>query len=540
MEIVIGIAGIVATLVALVVTLHYGKRPPKVKAGRIDLQSSSRAEKSKTHDDQSAVELPPLQFEKHDRYNIIKGFLPHWHHGQGDYESGDLFIYLEYECNLSKPEEVRIQVEGPRADVNPAWNVMKVSLFNRVKELFYNISRDIPWYHKLGRLASLENVRKYSSTTVFSVVASGSDTESDPAARSRLAIERAHQRIGADLEKTWQAWWSEHQEQIGNPAASTQSNKSKARYTTMQDKTNSGLKVEWYCVAFVDILGQSQLLEQFAEIPFDDDSEEKKEFLALCSQTYGRIITLTDDIQQQFSILTDPQNITTGVPDKYHDLWRELTSFEIRVERYSDGFAVYVPLAADRPLLHIYAVSLIISTMASTALLSLARGYSIRGGIDVGHGCIMPDGNLYGPGVYSAYKLESQVAQYPRIVIGNHAINYVNVCESMKAEEIGKTHGIEDPELYAALANRAARHSRNHFCKDHDGYPILDYLDTEFLSTFGDLAYMDRILESAYAFVIDQSNLFKNTRNTKLALRYAVLREYFEARQPKLRKKELE
>ncbi len=299
----------------------------------------------------------------------------------------------------------------------------------------------------------------------------------------------------------------------------------------------SELRVSWYCVAFIDILGQSEFLKSFADIPFDDANKAQKEqFRELCRNTYGRVASLHEAIENTFQVYTDPERISSGVPPKHHDYWRTLTGFSIKKERLSDGVLVFVSLDAEQEHLRPYALHIVISTIGLTQLLALNNGYAIRGGIDVGHGALLPDSGLYGPGIYSAYKLESQIAGYPRVVIGDHAINYLRHSANLSEEDIDPSCSISNPPLYAQLCRSSAALCMKQFCLDDDGHPIVDFLSSELLSSYGDDALMSSLVRGAWDFVLAQCNHFKHKRDPKLAFRYALLRNYFMGRtSPKIR-----
>jgi len=62
-------------------------------------------------------------------------------------------------------------------------------------------------------------------------------------------------------------------------------------------------------------------------------------------------------------------------------------------------------------------------------------------------------------------------------------------------------------------------------------YPIVDYLGDTFREVTGNNVTRDAI-EKAYDFVLRQSLQWKEQKNTELAFRYALLRDYFHAGLP--------
>jgi len=66
---------------------------------------------------------------------------------------------------------------------------------------------------------------------------------------------------------------------------------------------------------------------------------------------------------------------------------------------------------------------------------------------------------------------------------------------------------------------------------DHDGYHILDYLGPGFKQYIAS-KLPPKIPQTAYRYVNEQSEKWRNEKNTKLAMRYSLLRDYFEHRMP--------
>ena len=72
------------------------------------------------------------------------------------------------------------------------------------------------------------------------------------------------------------------------------------------------------------------------------------------------------------------------------------------------------------PILGVYDI---LCTCAALMLVQLAIGHPIRGGLDVGTGMVVDD-ELFGAAIVKAYRLESQRAGHPRLVVGHGLLNY--------------------------------------------------------------------------------------------------------------------
>ena len=80
-----------------------------------------------------------------------------------------------------------------------------------------------------------------------------------------------------------------------------------------------------------------------------------------------------------------------------------------------------------------------LTSAASTFLTMLAGRQAIRGGIDVGVAVELRDKELYGPALARAYELESKTANYPRVVLGEELIRYIQFQQVRPDENVFPT-----------------------------------------------------------------------------------------------------
>jgi hypothetical protein len=126
------------------------------------------------------------------------------------------------------------------------------------------------------------------------------------------------------------------------------------------------------------------------------------------------------------------------------------------------------------------------------------------------------EGEVYGPALARAYVLESKVAHYPRIVIGEELNRYLEAVAGQQA-----TTGEERAHVGLALR------SLKLLAIDDDGHTFLDYLGEDIKRVMA-----TEIVQLAYNFVIKESIRHKECRDSKLGFRYALLRNYFDTRLP--------
>lgn len=167
------------------------------------------------------------------------------------------------------------------------------------------------------------------------------------------------------------------------------------------------------------------------------------------------------------------------------------------------------------PLIGIYSV-LMASGLLSLAWLSESQPF--RGGIEIGVGAELYESEIYGFPLVEAYNLESRIAQYPRIVIGDQLVGYL---------EYHKLEGDKETKEYTQLRITIAEKCLKLLTIDDDGKVIIDYLGEEFQKNNDD--FQDLAIK-AYNYIVQQSEQWKKGKNSKLAFRYTLLRNYFNSR----------
>lgn len=145
----------------------------------------------------------------------------------------------------------------------------------------------------------------------------------------------------------------------------------------------------------------------------------------------------------------------------------------------------------------------------------LSQNTALRGGIELGAATELEEGDIYGPAVAWAHHLESKIATYPRIVIGNGLIDYLKICRHDNTL-INDIKCLDDMLV-----------------SDDDGYTILDWLGGNELNKklFNNKPddFTSKIIK-ANEFVVQQSEKWQKEKNTKLAFKYSLLRDYINSR----------
>ncbi len=201
-------------------------------------------------------------------------------------------------------------------------------------------------------------------------------------------------------------------------------------------------------------------------------------------------------------------------------LYKSAINPSIHLFAFSDSITIYIPLKKEESGLNvpISGIHGILGAAGMISLIMLAAGHPIRGGIDVGIAFEIGNDEVYGPALARAYSLESNVSQYPRITIGEELIQYLQINATQK----------ENGDRVKSVEKTLAKQCAKFIAVDDDGIPFIDYLGEDFLSNLPDNSR--ELTIAAYQFVVSKSIQYKKEKNSKLAFRYSLLRNYFESR----------
>jgi len=276
--------------------------------------------------------------------------------------------------------------------------------------------------------------------------------------------------------------------------------------------------VGWYFVAFIDVLGQGHLLRGMRDLPEKTDKKEMAEFIALLKKTVGTVTGMRDLFNEFFKGLSRYEFDLSPFTPEQQKLLSQVKSNHLKSHMFSDSVILYFPLRDDANKVPVGGVYAALAAAATTFIVMLASGHAIRGGIDVGVGIEISDTEVYGSALYRAYELERRTAQYPRIVLGDSLISYIQSKRS-----------ISRGDFFAAANKITAELCTKLIAVDTDGVPFLDYLGEGFKQNIAKDSIPD-IVKKAYDFVMQESSRCQEARDSKLAFRYTLLRNYFEAR----------
>jgi hypothetical protein len=277
--------------------------------------------------------------------------------------------------------------------------------------------------------------------------------------------------------------------------------------------------VGYYALLFVDILAQKGELKKTAQLPENEDQRDA--FIESMRKTSGVVTSFRDLFDRFFDPAADqvpPFPTDTEEERKFIELCKRT---KIKKQCFSDTMIYYAWVMEEPDCLVISAIHQLLSAAAAGFFLPLSYGLPCRAAIEAGTAREFGKGDLYGYAMQEAYRLENQIAQFPRVVVGQELLQFIG------RDKIRE--GNSTVENYRrALANRC----NDWLLQDLDGVTILDYAGPQTKEMFPAL---EGAIDRAITFVDREWQRFKTAGATsqesqKLATRYYLMRQYLQWR----------
>lgn len=268
-----------------------------------------------------------------------------------------------------------------------------------------------------------------------------------------------------------------------------------------------------YLVVFIDIIGQRSGLRKITSLPTNE--AEKEEFIHKLKGTYGTVTTIRNAFKTFFEGSRAHVPDTSLVPAEQRDALIATQKSEEYFYGFSDSIIIAVPLASNDE--NCTAVNGIYFTLIATCgigLISLASKIMLRGGLDVGVAAQIEDKEIYGPALERAYYLESNLAEYPRFVVGNELISYLQWVMKLQCKSI-----------FGAQAKQMAKLCSEMIKQDDDGRYVLDFMGKRARES-ADNSINAEVVKSAIDFVRERYHRYLNDNDYKLSSRYFRLLRY--------------
>ncbi len=269
----------------------------------------------------------------------------------------------------------------------------------------------------------------------------------------------------------------------------------------------------YYSILYVDVLNQREKLMEIKDLP--ETKEEHAKFLELLRNTYGVVDTLV----RLFDSMTTNMVVFDDIPELSEEVKRRLNRMvgnPIDRTLFSDSLLYYISLQEDQGAVPVVRILELIYAATSVMAGALSMGIACRGGLDIGIAAKFARVGIYGPALYKAYRLENDIAQYPRIVVGPDLVGYLN-------------SSLEDlnPTGEASVRRSFAKFCLELIYEDTDGAFALDYAHKSIQERHPALK---RHLQKAFTFAVEEWNRFSKEGNHKLASRYFLVVNYLDTR----------
>jgi hypothetical protein len=277
------------------------------------------------------------------------------------------------------------------------------------------------------------------------------------------------------------------------------------------------VRLSFYLVAYIDLLGQSDELLKIARIP--QNEEEKKATITAIKNSAGRVRAVRSAFDNFVGkAKTISAEALKAVPEIHHASFKRLRSIQVQHRGFSDSMIVTVPLhpgtdpeGISRAIAGVWTA---LFGIAGISLTAFSLGVPLRAGIEVDLGLDVFRDEVYGPALVNAYDLESKVASYPRAVLGPKLLNYLAEVKEMSPDIPFSRYAIHEATQCEAL-----------ICSDPDDEkPMLHILSPMMTQVTPQLA---EYRADAEAWVQREARRFRNEGNVKLADRYVRLAKYF-------------
>ena len=287
-----------------------------------------------------------------------------------------------------------------------------------------------------------------------------------------------------------------------------------------KDEVGQMEKSSWavhnYCVAFIDLLGQRKAYENEGLLPSFGSEEEKQGFMDKIDQTIGAIFRLQESADKLIEASLSPSSSKREkLPKELQATYDEIRWTKLTQQRWSDGLVFYASLADTEMKCPMNSLFRMFAYAGSLCLFGLVQRHPLRGAIDIAWAVELHEGELYGAAIAKAYEYESIIAQYPRIVVSDRTIGYLETWRSSIGTDVFSNNNRTLAELCLSMLRQ-----------DSDGYFFLHYLGEEFIESISKETH-PHLYSKALEFIQTERERVRHDREVTLALRYNHLLTYF-------------
>lgn len=269
-----------------------------------------------------------------------------------------------------------------------------------------------------------------------------------------------------------------------------------------------------YAVAFVDLLGQK------AEMIGRHLPDDEQAAIALVKASVGKIVGVQNLFESFYASYSAGSHLYSQLPKHIQDQLLDMAPGVLKRQVFSDGMVIYIPLGQGiikSPINSIFGLLIASGLLCATGL--AAEG-PLRIGIDVAWAVEYKPGELYGCALAHAYRLESEVAKWPRVVVGEGLLGYLQHYQESAGSDISGQFRRDMAALCQGMIS-----------EDVDGQLILHYLGPGFAKAVQSGMEGD-IINQAKKFIGAQLAKWETEGNSLLSERYRIISQYYEQHRP--------
>lgn len=286
----------------------------------------------------------------------------------------------------------------------------------------------------------------------------------------------------------------------------------------------SGPRISYWVVAFLDLLGYRSVLEKIDVFPLGP------EVIPNVEQAFKRAIQfrrrLLDGIENLLARNEDSLPDLSHLPEADQQMAATWRKAKLIKSPGPDHIVLACSLMPEVEHFPIRAVYDLVTAAAGAMLIQLSLGATnpedtlpLRGGIDLAAGMFLePEDFLYSPALTRAYDLEHKEAIYARTIAGRRLIHYLDSEANVNAAD-------QTGQIQRSLAEQI----RGLFFQDRDGLMVLDFMSPD-LAAITEPGLGHDTVREAWLFARAAHNRARAAGDYVVASKYAWLIDYMRPR----------
>lgn len=272
-----------------------------------------------------------------------------------------------------------------------------------------------------------------------------------------------------------------------------------------------------HVVLFLDVLNQREAIRALEKLP--SSPSEHAEYVRALKDSKGKVEGLRKILRGFYSAYENPppqplMGRLNPQQRKFFDEWKA-RKMPLAFQSFADTVVAFAMVKAHDGMLPVDSLYALLSAAGGVLMTCLAAGVPVRGGIDMNVALVLDGNDLYGPAALEAFRLESEVAQYPRVAVGKNVLGFLQAIRATT-----------ENDLLSQMNRELAGVCMNLISVAEDAVPFVDFLGDTFRGVVGETG--NDLFLNGFNFAKREHETFLKSGNQKLAGRYASLRRYYE------------